>query len=471
MSPSTPSLATGAPHPFTEAFGVLFRDCLRVRPQEDVLVLIDESSEPWRDALVDAALEADLRPLFTFFPKRLQLALMERKAPGGDDSSVPLPRPLRDAFYSTRAVLNLLDGDLATSSLRGAVLNIPRPKGCRLAHVPGLSPEILRILLDSPIERIEEEAELLAWAFGEAWQGELITRLPGERTSHTLHFQLEGWHCDPLPSTGVIYPDSWGNVPPGETFVCPEAVESIHGAVVIDGSVPGMVLEPEDAAVLHFRQGRLVDVDASKGSKVRLFLDQERQRAAERRDGEWDRLAEIGVGLNPAIRRLTGNSLFDEKAAGTMHVAIGDSSIFDGPVVSETHADMVTRQPDLVLDGRRIVDGGRIDTGAVQHWRAELEIPPLTLQAGERLALDDARIENKDDRLMLRLCRNGRVGYVQPAVGETCRRLWNLVQALPRHRPINARVLESRTRAWSPPEVAHLLGILRHYQIVNVRRS
>ena len=56
-----------------------------------------------------------------------------------------------------------------------------------------------------------------------------------------------------------------------------------------------------------------------------LILDEEKKRSSLRNDSNWNVFAELGVGLNPTIKTLTGNSLFDEKAYGTIHIAIGDN--------------------------------------------------------------------------------------------------------------------------------------------------
>jgi leucyl aminopeptidase (aminopeptidase T) len=60
------------------------------------------------------------------------------------------------------------------------------------------------------------------------------------------------------------------------------------------------------------------------------------------RDRNWNTFAELGIGLNPAITILTGNSLFDEKAKGTIHIALGDNHAFGHHVESQFHDDLVT---------------------------------------------------------------------------------------------------------------------------------
>lgn len=357
------------------AFGVLLDRCLQATTHDEVLVYFDESVQRFLQALTDAITRRKLRATFVFVPKSYQLFLMARKEPG-DDSNVPLPRALKSPVGDATVIMILLDGDLATSSVRGALLNVRRPNGCRVAHVPGLTRSILQVLSNSPIDMIVALSELLAWALGEAEEGELITYGPGGE-KYSLSLQLDGWRCEPLMSPGIIFPDSWGNIPPGETFCCPDSYASVRGTVCVNGSVPGAVLGPGEEALLHFEGGKLTHWDA--GSPVSTFLTAEQHRAAGRGDEHWNTFAELGIGLNPVIERLTGNSLFDEKAAKTVHVAIGDNSIFSGLVTSETHADLVIREPTLILNGHTVMRYGEIDLQALRTWRSGVEPTPLRI--------------------------------------------------------------------------------------------
>jgi leucyl aminopeptidase (aminopeptidase T) len=93
------------------------------------------------------------------------------------------------------------------------------------------------------------------------------------------------------------------------------------------------------------------------------------RRGAQNGDDNWNTFAELGIGLNPKITDLTGNSLFDEKAIKTLHIAIGDNSVFGDDISSFIHADLVTRRPSLVLDGHVVMDRGVIDHAAIQQRR------------------------------------------------------------------------------------------------------
>ena len=452
-----------------EGFRVLFRDCLQTQPREEALVVFDESVMDMIPDILAVAVELELRLHFAFVPKAYQRVLMRWKEPGRGDGGVPLAASLRAALGNVDIILNILDGDLATASVRGAMLNVLRSRGCRLAHIPGLEKNILTVLTESPIERIVARSELIAWALGETRTASLITRLGGKE--YNLDLDLQSWDCDPLMSTGMIYANSWGNVPPGETFCCPDNTAAINGQVVIDGSVPGAVIQADDVGVVTFDKGRLVDVEAPRGSRLAAFIAFERQRARDRGDCEWNHFAELGIGLNPAIRKLTGNSLFDEKAAGTIHVAIGDNNIFDGHIVSEIHADMVTVGPDLILDRKKIIDRGQIDEELICRWRQEVEIPPLSLASRQTVWLDPGRLIIREGALALRLSRNGRIGYVDIGSAGVGEQLAELVSCLPTNERLTTRHLGRRLQGFGHLPLENLLGILAHYRILRFATS
>ena len=64
-----------------------------------------------------------------------------------------------------------------------------------------------------------------------------------------------------------------------------------------------------------------------------------------------DVVAELGIGLNPAVAP-RGHVMLDEKAARTAHVAIGrNTGSYGGDNEASIHVDMIFALPELEADG------------------------------------------------------------------------------------------------------------------------
>jgi hypothetical protein len=186
-----------------------------------------------------------------------------------------------------------------------------------------------------------------------------VTSYVAAGTAHRLTADIGGWERLPVASDGVISDGAWGNVPSGETYIAP--IEgSGEGSIVINGSLPGLVVKPGAEMVLHFERGRLARAEPANGPTAQWLYETQIQKAQATGDPNWSNLAEIGVGMNPAVEHLTGNMLFDEKAAGTAHVALGTNTFMGGAVNASIHCDMVTRSPTVAIDGKTVMDRGRL---------------------------------------------------------------------------------------------------------------
>jgi len=147
--------------------------------------------------------------------------------------------------------------------------------------------------------------------------------------------------------------DGANNFPDGEVFTAP--IESAtEGEIRFDFPAVYQGREVTDVR-LRFREGKVVDADASKGKEF-LFqmMDQ---------DDGGRIVGELAFGTNYAITRFSRNTLFDEKIGGTMHMALGAAyPEAGGKNQSALHWDMVCdlrRGGCIEVDGRPISKGGR----------------------------------------------------------------------------------------------------------------
>ncbi len=148
----------------------------------------------------------------------------------------------------------------------------------------------------------------------------------------------------------VTRPGAFSNMPAGEACMAPESVGT-EGELVVDS---GMGVQRDDRDPLHLaiREGRCVRIS---GGDPALRL---RRRLAVH-GPEARVVAEFGIGTNDAARP-SGYALEDEKVLGNIHLALGNNLSFGGTNDVPIHLDAVVYKASVVIDGRRIIDGGRM---------------------------------------------------------------------------------------------------------------
>jgi aminopeptidase len=136
------------------------------------------------------------------------------------------------------------------------------------------------------------------------------------------------------------------NLPGGEFFLGP--VEDATEGEITFGEFPTDFYGTRIEGIrLVFREGRVVEASARTGEQALL-------KALDTDEGARV-VGELGIGCNEGITRYLRNTLFDEKMAGTIHLAMGASYEFTGGKNrSAIHWDIVK---DLRTGGRIEVDG------------------------------------------------------------------------------------------------------------------
>jgi len=140
-------------------------------------------------------------------------------------------------------------------------------------------------------------------------------------------------------------------VPGGEVYVAPIET-SANGVLAVE--------EFRDYNIqnlkLHFKEGRVVSFKAEKGNDVFGNL-------LEKAEGNKDRIAEFGIGTNYGMK-LTGYRIYDEKALGTAHIAIGNNVHLGGTNKSSIHWDFVLHNPNIEVDNLLVMKKGKLQLAA-----------------------------------------------------------------------------------------------------------
>jgi len=336
----TPAVYSGAKQ--------IIQRCLGLTKGQNLLIFADKTTIEIATIIAEAGGELDVQSTIIFVPVHLQ-----RRIPGETDLSLLAQAAAKEA----RAILTCVNSSPECLPFRERILETQWSARTRIGHMPGANLDVLE-LGNVDFNRLIGECHNLEVALARGRILELSSRVYDDQ-EHRLQVGIGGWERLPVASDGVISDGVWGNVPSGETYIAP--IEgSAEGSVVINGSLPGLVVEPEEQIVLHFENGRLSHIEPEDNLTARFLRESQIKRAQVRGDKNWRNLAEVGIGRNTAVSKLTGNMLFDEKAAGTAHIALGSNSFMGGKVTSAIHCDMVIEDPTIVVDGKTILQEGNL---------------------------------------------------------------------------------------------------------------
>jgi hypothetical protein len=337
-----------------------------------------------------------------------------------------------------------------------------------------MSANILRVA-DTDYDVIADRCRQLAQAFILGRQLEISTE-DARGQKYRLDVTFDSRNYPPGISDGVIPDGAWANLPPGETYVVPR---DANGQIAINGSLPDRVFLAGEALILTFRDGCLADMEPHDSPAVRHMMRTQVAFAEGRDDPHWRNLAEVGFGVNPAIKRLVGVELLDGKMSHTIHVAIGHSAILGGDVESVIHCDMTTREPTVTLDGKPILEKGRWRLN-VTDWRLDAAIldPPEPWQrnlshvqrSGLRAARDNPQGTAGSGRLLYRW-NDGRGRWNTTPVGSdatarSAARLYDLIPEGGGVIPFPELVRRAASAGIEQEQLVRLLWVLRRYDLV-----
>jgi len=135
-------------------------------------------------------------------------------------------------------------------------------------------------------------------------------------------------------------------VPSGEVYVAPLET-SATGTLIVD--------ELRDFGIrklqLGFEKGKMVKFKAQEGTHAfNEFIS--------KAEGDKDRIAELGIGINHDMKPV-GWRIYDEKALGTVHIAIGENRHMGGINKATIHLDFILYNPTIEASNTTIMKNGK----------------------------------------------------------------------------------------------------------------
>lgn len=339
--------------------------CTDVKPGDDVLIFAPPVAEDLVVALFEQVGNRGGRPLFQARSSRARRAYLHAVEPGHVETAVHERAAVEaaDVVVAVRATTNAyrtndVDTDTATAfaDARRPIRDAAQRNRGVATQYPTAADAQRAGMATAEFREFVWDAVTLDWDAQRRRQRRVARRL--EEADRVRIVSEPG--TDVSMRVGpmrVQSEDGTENLPGGEVFTAP-VVDSVEGTVHFDVPVRRRGREMEDVT-LTFEGGRVTEYSASTNEEVLGDLLDTDEGAR--------RVGELGIGLNPAIDRVTYNTLFDEKIDGTVHLALGDA--YESTVPEEfernksaIHVDMIT---DVSESSRIVADGETIQRNGV----------------------------------------------------------------------------------------------------------
>ncbi len=295
------------------------RQCLGLEAGESCAIITDDERVPIGEALYEVASEIT------------DDAVIVRYPPGETHGSEP-PEPVAAAMAGADVVLAPTTKSLSHTRARTDA----NEAGARVATLPGITEDVFTTGLDADYDSIAAHCEAVREQVAEAEEIRVTT---DAGTDITFGVGNREWLAD----TGIVHDSGeMSNLPAGEVFISPTTAD---GTFVVDGTMrPHGLLEEGHRLTFEVEDGLVTHIS---DDEIRETVEDAAKKVG---DAAYN-LAELGIGTNVAVTNLVGSVLLDEKAGGTVHIAIGDDAGIGGETDAPIHLDGIIREPTVLADG------------------------------------------------------------------------------------------------------------------------
>ena len=314
------------------------RVCLNIQPEEKVTLITDEATGEIAASIVREIEELGA-PYNAF--------VLEELAPR---PLTELPAEILADMESSQVSIFAVQVERNELKSRMQMTAVVNRRKIRHAHMVNINRQIMCQCMRADFEKVDRISAKVLETVRDAKQI-LAKTVAGTQLRADFNRDYK-W----LKTSGLISPDKWGNLPGGEVFITPQAV---NGTFVVDGVVGDYLCSKfgdlrQQPLTIEIRGNRLTEVHSENKELETDFWRYTHT------DENSDRVGEFAIGTNIELRDVIGHILQDEKFPG-IHIAFGNpyGEHTGAAWYSSTHIDVVGTRFDIWVDGRQIMRQGQ----------------------------------------------------------------------------------------------------------------
>lgn len=304
---------------------IILNKCLEVKKSESVLIITDEKRKQIAESIYNLA---------KLIARKVDLIEIQIPAVNGVEPSEEVAKKMLDYDVilapTTRSITH-------THAAKNAAKN-----GARVATLPGITEAIMN---ESMLADYDEVEKYTLKVLGIVKNSKNVEVKTSKGTNISFSVKTRKWIAD----TGKIGKiKNSGNLPAGEVFISP-LEGTANGKIMIDSFRKDEEIYAHEGTEIIVKNGEAVEVSDKESKIAKLFKEVE----------NGTNLAEFGIGTNYKAK-IIGNTLQDEKAMGTCHIAFGSNFSMGGKIKAGMHLDLIIKNPTITIDGKVLMKSGKL---------------------------------------------------------------------------------------------------------------
>jgi len=298
---ATDLLTVGFPGEFREGARNAVVTCLRVKVEEKVTLICDESTME-----IAASIAAELARVGCRWNSFVLEEVGERPLKG-------MPAVVLKDMESSEVSIFAVQVQPNELRSRMDMTDVVNRRKMRHAHMVNITPEVMVEGMRADFEAVDRLSQVVLEKVRKATY--VRAKTPAGTDIRAEMEPSYKW----FKTSGIISTEKWGNLPGGECFTAPGEV---NGVFVVDGVVGDFLcvkygLLRETPLRIAIEENRITAVSCENKELEREFWSYTHT------DENSDRVGEFAIGTNIGVKQVIGNILQDEKFPG-IHIAFGD---------------------------------------------------------------------------------------------------------------------------------------------------
>jgi leucyl aminopeptidase (aminopeptidase T) len=296
----------------------LLKEIIRVKREERILIVKDKEKDQISEAFKKAA---------TKIGGKVKVVKITSKR----NSSSPIPE-IREELIQSDVVIAPTSKSITHSHETIEAAN----RGARVASMPGITKELV---IKASKTNLKECTDISDRLLPILQKSKVINIITSSGTNFAIRPRGYKFETD----AGIILKGHRANIPYGEIFCY---LKGGNGQLAIDSY--GKMIKQNSGAMLQVRNGKILKWNNAANEFVEML----------KKAGECGlKTVELGIGTNPEHKAPIGNVLHDEKIYGSAHIAFGGGK---GIRECSIHADIILMHPTIWVDGRKIMEKGKL---------------------------------------------------------------------------------------------------------------